>query len=78
MLRLAAASTKRKEIRALLEEWAEEQALALVFRWFLDHGNEIAARLTSPPSVIELPAGKPGPQTVEDFRETLKKLLESA
>lgn len=76
--RLELASAKRKEIRALLEEWAEERALALLFEWFLKHGAEIAGRLASSPAVIELPTGKPGPIRAVELRESLRRLLESA
>jgi len=77
MQHLAAASVKRKELRILLEEWIQEEAIALVFKWFLEHGHEIAALLTSPPTAKALPDGEPGSQTAEDFREGLRRLLKS-
>lgn len=77
MQRLAAASVKRKELREILDEWVQEEAVALLFKWFLRHGDEIAALLTSPPTLKALSESKPGPQTAEDFREGLKRLLKS-
>ena len=78
MQRLAAASIKRKELREILDEWVQEEAVALLFKWFLRHGDEIAALLTAPPTLPALPEAKPGPERAGDLREKLKRLLESA
>jgi len=75
--RLETAASKRKEIRTLLDEWAAEQALALLFEWFLQHGPELMSLVTSPPTVASNVPGKPGPMRAPDLREALRKLLES-
>lgn len=74
--RLERASVIRKQVRELLGEWAEEQAQAILFEWFLVHGSELMARATN--AATAPGPGKPGPMRPAEFRESLKKLLESA
>lgn len=79
--RLEIASAIRKQVRELLEQWAEEQGRAMLFEWFLVHGSELMGRVTNPATAGEATVpgpGKPGPMRATNFRESLKKLLESA
>jgi hypothetical protein len=46
--RLAEAANRRKEIKEILEEWAESRALALLSEWLLEYGAEIAALVVAP------------------------------
>jgi hypothetical protein len=76
------ARNRQKELTELLERWAEVRAEALLFEWFGKHGPELMARVTRTQTITELQRlaepEKPGPQRLEDFRESLKNLLESA
>jgi hypothetical protein len=80
--RLADAQNRRKEIIELLDAWAERHAEVLLLEWFVKHGDELMASVTRMETVIELKRlaepEKPGPQRLEDFRESLRNLLESA
>lgn len=78
--RLADVSNRRKQIVELLEAWAEGRAEALLLEWFLKHKKELMATLTLSPSVGgQLPAlpAKTGTLSPEEFRESLKCLVES-
>ena|SRR5690348_13549983 len=75
--RLETAAILRKEIHKLLDECVQEEALGLLFQWFLLRGNELMARVTTSPTVVSNVSGKPGPMRAPDLREALRKLLES-
>lgn len=75
-------ANRRKELFDLLDRWAEKRAEALLVEWFLNHGEELMARVTRSETITEIQRlaepEKPGPQRLEDFRESLRNLLESA
>jgi len=50
--RLAEVSEKRKELSDLLNEWVEQAAEARLINWFLLHGEELAAKLGAPASLV--------------------------
>lgn len=80
--RLADVSNRRKQIVELLDEWAERRAEALLFEWFLTHGNELMAAVTMPSTIttiepMRLPSA-PGPISALELRERLQCLLNSA
>jgi hypothetical protein len=80
--RLGDAANRRKELIELMDSWAEKRAEALLVEWFLKHGPELMALVTRSETITELQRlaepEKPGPQRLEDFRESLRNLLESA
>ena len=59
--RLSHAANLRKEIAALVDEWLEETASALLARWLLQHWDQLHALHPSPDKAFELeqkPLGK--------------------
>jgi hypothetical protein len=73
--RLADARNRQKDLVELLEKWAERRAEALLLEWFLKHGDALMAAVASSSKVTEI---KRLPDSPEEFRETLRNLLESA
>lgn len=80
--RLADVSNRRKQLVELLDEWAERRAETLLLEWFLSHGNELMATVTSTPRVTEtiplLLSAQPRRISATELREKLARLLESA
>lgn len=80
--RMADSSNRQKNLLEMVDILVEVRAQIELIRWFLVHGDELMAAVTSMPTVTEIAASsvpeKPGPKSASDFRETLKSLLESA
>ncbi len=55
LTRLAHASNLRKEIAALVDEWMEETAAALLARWLLEHW-EVIRDPSAPQKLLRNPA----------------------
>jgi hypothetical protein len=78
--RFSESSNRRKQILELLDSWAERRAESLLLTWFLNHGNELMATITLPPRVTEvipLLRARAGPLSAEEFRDSLRSLVES-
>ncbi|MGB2589810.1 MAG: hypothetical protein WBG02_13705 [Candidatus Acidiferrum sp.] len=63
MSRLAHASNLRKEIGALLDQWMEENAAAMLARWLMEQ-RERSARV--PDALAASEAGRTGAHSVSD------------
>ncbi len=73
--RLADARNRQKELIELLDKWAERRAEAMLLEWFLKHGDALMAAVAKSPKVTEI---ERLPDSLEEFRETLRNLLKSA
>lgn len=63
LARLSHAANLRKEIIALVDQWLEETANALLARWLLEHPAQLhdAADFTHDPIAFEAPTPKRSP-----------------